>query len=407
MPSFGAALTAAVMLTAACTSAATSDTSDDEETDQSSEETNSTDESANEEVVDLTDAILTDRSADCANYVGNYVSTAFDIKNEIEFEAAITITADDTHCTITSNSVPNHEFNDDTAAFAGGQEGATIEESETISVVSRSPEFADEPTFIGTGVKNAIFLNGIRLDIATAGCYRPTDPSAGEDGNVGFGCTDTDPWVLDALGSTTKFGADLHNAHTQPGGLYHYHGGPEALFDDEPGPEGSPIIGFAADGFPVYGSWFVDPDSGELREAVSGYTLKEGSRGERSDTNPGGDFEGEYLDDWEFTDAGDLDECNGMTIDGQYGYYVTDTYPWVIKCLKGTPDESFIVQGGPGGQGGPPQGQDGEDGEAPAGPPQDEDGQARSGPPNGQGGPPPGQGGPPAGEPASTNENES
>ncbi|MGB0867811.1 MAG: hypothetical protein ACPGSC_14965 [Granulosicoccaceae bacterium] len=30
-----------------------------------------------------------------------------------------------------------------------------------------------------------------------------------------------------------------------------------------------------------------------------------------------------------------------MTVDGQYGYYVTDTYPWVIKCLSGTPHESF------------------------------------------------------------------
>ena len=61
----------------------------------------------------------------------------------------------------------------------------------------------------------------------------------------------------------------------------------------------------------------------------------------QSDANPGGTYDGTYVDDYEFTNAGDLDECNGMTVDGQYGYYVTDTYPWVIKCHSGTLDASF------------------------------------------------------------------
>ena len=42
-----------------------------------------------------------------------------------------------------------------------------------------------------------------------------------------------------------------------------------------------------------------------------------------------------------FTGNGDLDECNGMTVDGDYGYYVTDAYPWVLNCLIGDPDPSF------------------------------------------------------------------
>ena len=48
-----------------------------------------------------------------------------------------------------------------------------------------------------------------------------------------------------------------------------------------------------------------------------------------------------YIDDWVFKGTGDLDACNGMTVDGQYGYYVTDTYPWILACLRGTPDPSF------------------------------------------------------------------
>ena len=57
--------------------------------------------------------------------------------------------------------------------------------------------------------------------------------------------------------------------------------------------------------------------------------------------NPGGNYDGTYVDDWEFTNAGDLDACNGMTVNGQYGYYVTESYPWVMGCISGTPDNSF------------------------------------------------------------------
>ena len=127
------------------------------------------------------------------------------------------------------------------------------------------------------------------------------------------------------------------------------------MFDENPGSDGSPVIGFAADGFPIFGSYFHDTASGQVRKAISGYTLKTGSRGERSDTNPGGEHTGIYNQDWEFTDLGDLDACNGMSINGQYGYYVTDTYPWVMGCISGTPHESFggSTQSGPQGGTGP------------------------------------------------------
>ena len=305
-------------------------------------------------VFDIYNAVFTERSADCATYVNDYGAMPQDIRNQTFFDAEVTITATDSECTFLSNSVPNHDFNDETAAFAGGAEGATITAQSLEHSVTRFPSFAESPTFVSQSVKNGIFLNGVRLDIATAGCYRPTDPSANEFGEVGIGCGDNDPWLLDALGTESKFGADEHNAHTQPGGLYHYHGSPEAMFDNNPGPDGSPVIGFAADGYPIYGSFFLDDESGMVRRAISGYTRKTGTRGTRSDTNPGGEHSGRYVDDWEFTDAGDLDECNGMTVGDQYGYYVTDSYPWVIKCLRGTPDSSFVQGGGGSPQGPPP-----------------------------------------------------
>jgi len=329
-----AAVTAVVFAMQGCDSDSSTTIADVNETEEAEE-------AETGQVIDIFDAIFTERSADCADYVNTYDATVMDLQNSIDFNADVVITATDTECTFTSNSVPNHNFNDETAAFAGGQEGATITATDAVSVVTRMPQIADNPTPLSQEVKNAIFLNGVRLDILSAGCYRPTSADAGEDGNVNIGCASDAAWLLDPLGTESKFGADFHNAHTQPGGLYHYHGGPNAMFDDNPGSDGSPVIGFAADGFPVYGSYFYDNASGQVRKAVSGYTLKAGTRGTRSDTNPGGEYDGSYNDDWEFTNAGDLDECNGMTIDGQYGYYVTDTYPWVMGCIAGTPNESF------------------------------------------------------------------
>ena len=149
-------------------------------------------------------------------------------------------------------------------------------------------------------------LNGVALDLLSAGCYAPTDPMADADGNVQIGCTPADGWLLDPLGPGNGFGTDLHHAHTQPDGTYHYHGDPEALFDDSPGPNGSPVIGFAADGFPIYGSYFHDGTT--VRKAISGYTLKAGNRPGGADA-PSGAYDGQYIDDYEFTGAGDLDAC--------------------------------------------------------------------------------------------------
>ena len=51
---------------------------------------------------------------------------------------------------------------------------------------------------------------------------------------------------------------------------------------------------------------------------------------------------GHFVQDWEYVEgSGDLDECNGMTVNGSYGYYVTVGYPYVVGCYKGAVDESF------------------------------------------------------------------
>ena len=289
--------------------------------------------------VDISYAIFSERDADCAVYDNSYISSVTDDTLSLGFEGAVTISSDSDNCTITANSIPNHDFNDSSANFA-----SPVAEVSTRFQVVRAPEFASVSTALTQSTYNGVMLNGVVLDILSAGCYKPNAAGADVNGNVKIGCNTSSSWLLDPMSPTNSFGADMHSAHTQPNGLYHYHANPNAMFDDNPGPAGSPVIGFAADGFPLYGSYFLDQNSGAVRKAESGYELKSGSRGVTSTTvptNPGGLYDGTYNDDWQYTGAGDLDACNGMTVDGQYGYYVTATYPWVIKCFSGTPDSSF------------------------------------------------------------------
>ncbi|MCY6382566.1 YHYH protein [Hoeflea prorocentri] len=286
--------------------------------------------------VDITDVILTNTSPDCADHVSTSVSEITDLQQERPLGGAVIITADEDGCTIRSNGIPNHNV-------GGGSRRnfpSPVAAIDHTFKIARNPQASEQINEIDHGSFDAVMLNGAVVDIQSAGCYRPTSPQANPQGNVLAGCRADDPWLLDPMSPLAGFAEDNHHAHTQPDGRYHYHGNPRALFDDDPGPDGSPLIGFAADGFPIYGSYFKD-ETGTVRKVKSGYTLKEGMR-PSGDGNPGGAYDGLYRDDYEFTNAGDLDECNGMTVGGSYRYYVTDAYPWIVACLRGQPDRSFF-----------------------------------------------------------------
>ena len=60
--------------------------------------------------------------------------------------------------------------------------------------------------------------------------------------------------------------------------------------------------------------------------------LKPGTRA----TAPGGAHDGTYVEEWQYVVGfGNLDECNGATVNGQYMYFATDTYPFYPRCLYG------------------------------------------------------------------------
>jgi hypothetical protein len=156
--------------------------------------------------------------------------------------------------------------------------------------------------------------------------------------------------------------APVMNATGNPvPGIYHYHQAPLQLIEQlDPGNTGqrvSPIIGFAFDGYPIYGPYgYANPDgtggieriesSYRLRNITNRTTLASGTALTVAQYGPavGTQFPlGYYLEDFEYVAGlGDLDEFNGrfsITPDyplGTYAYYAAldaagkSAYPYVV-----------------------------------------------------------------------------
>jgi hypothetical protein len=282
---------------------------------------------------DITNKIFTTQDAECTAYAGAYTASVKDSSSGWGYTGWVEITDNGETCTFSSNSIPNHDFNDN-GEFATPV--AQVNETYEIPV---EPTAASSVTALTLEYDNAVFLNGAKLDLLAAACYGVGDEPLGQEK---IGCFDSDsPWRYDPMFPQNDFGTDSHNAHTQPDGAYHYHGDPQAMYDMS-GDTASGVIGFAADGFPIYGP-YID-DGGTIRKVTSGYVLKTGARANQNGEGafPGGDYDGTYVDDYQWESGeGDLDACNGMERDGQYGYYVTHAYPWVMRCFNGPPHSSF------------------------------------------------------------------
>jgi len=295
---------------------------------------------------DITNALATNRSGDCTTYANTYTSNVTDLTSGRDFSGAVTITVSGTKCVISSNGIPNHDMGE------GVSFPNQISEVNQRYEIPSSPMIAANPT---TNIWKAsvVLLNGGVVDILPAACYDIGNDPLGRE-MIGCGPNQLDhPWRYDPMSPLNSFGTDIHNAHVQPNGLYHYHANPMAIFDTDctSTTSASPVIGFAADGFPVYGSCISEngairnvqssyklKDGGGPRQAVSGYTTPSAGTGNIASAN----YDGQFRSDYEYVaGSGDLDECNGMTIEGQYGYYITDSFPWVLNCFSGTPDATW------------------------------------------------------------------
>ena len=288
--------------------------------------------------LDITDVILTKTSANCVDYIKNHTSTVNDVHNSIVFNGDLAISQLDDKCIFSTNGIPNHDFNDGEKKFPND-----VSEQDVQFAVTITPSHTSK-TALSLQVDNAILFNGVKIDLLAAACYGVGGSPLGSEK---IGCNDGNDWRYDPMFVASGFNVDRHNAHAQANGAYHYHGSPLALFDHHDDTKASPVIGFAADGFPIFGSYF--DDNGTYRKATSSYQLKVGARptgagepGEAISPFAGDHYDGRFRDDYQYVEnAGDLDECNGMTVNGVYGYYVTDTFPYVLACFSGSPDASF------------------------------------------------------------------
>src|SRR5262249_4500373 len=104
-------------------------------------------------------------------------------------------------------------------------------------------------------------------------------------------------WMIEALSGARPLGIDQNNAHVQPNGAYHYHGVPTGLVALL-GARRPLLIGWAADGFPIYLQEDMRPSWRLKRMRDAG--------------GPGGVPDGTYSLDYEYVRGlGELDECNG------------------------------------------------------------------------------------------------
>ncbi len=303
---------AATMVLAACSQSDTDDVADDASVDTTAAESQDlapTDDGADSQA-DETTGEAAGGSEVASDYLDSYTLL------DDEFGTMVTVTVDGNTRTIQSNAIPDHA----TGEFPNQGNPNTITEQDL------TWEFTTEPTYVGNAGfarTSGVAVNGVKFE-----------PGTGET----VSCDSGENYRIEALQDIHDLGLDFNNAHVQPTGEYHYHGISQLLVEAYESSDDLVHVGFAADGFLMYYSKSGAYDSGyELStEARSGTGCVASGPGGDSFDIEGSTPDGTYGSDWVFSEAaGDLDSCNGTTIDGQYAYIVTDSYPYISRCLNG------------------------------------------------------------------------
>lgn len=236
--------------------------------------------------------------------------------------STVSITCSGTTRTLTGTGVPDHE----TGAFPNSGNPNAIKETQERFTNTLNPAVTSSTTSVAHIIGYA--NNSVKFDPATAESYQ----------NAGV-------WKIEALGqSYFPFGVDSSNAHVQPDGAYHYHGMPEKYLTKLGKGQAMTLVGFAVDGFPIYARYgysSANDASSAIKVMTSSYRMKSTASSGRPSTTIAA--MGTFTQDYEYVAGlGDLDECNGRTgvtpefPNGIYHYYITDTYPFIQRCVKGT-----------------------------------------------------------------------
>ncbi len=201
---------------------------------------------------------------------------------------------------ITSNGIPDYTYVETSPG--------TPDAVELTFTIPASPSIAEETTDVPLLGTAAVAVNGIPI-------YGPTEGTGGD--------------VLSLDGALSECGS-----HNGPTGFHiHLFGTSETtdcMFTSDEAAAEPQLLGYALDGFPIYtgndqytSSWELTDESLFATDTWAAHTYIDGS--------------------------GDLDECNGITDDdGNYAYFTTDTFPYVIGCYSGVVDLDAAGAGGNG-----------------------------------------------------------
>ncbi len=245
------------------------------------------------------------------NFTKNYEI----ISKEFKTETYVTVNA--TNRIMKTNGLPNHK----TGIFPNEGNPNTISAQNLTYKFPVNPKFSKESKWAR---EPGVALNGIKFEPETA---------------ERFVCETGEVYKIEAFQELVDIGLDFNRAHVQPTGAYHYHGVPTELIKVLDKGKDIILIGYAKDGFPIYHSKSgkYKPSYQLVKDLRTGdicsyknpkLTLNESLK----DTKPDGTF----VSDWEYVNGlGDLDECNGIELNGEYSYFVTNEYPYMSRCLKG------------------------------------------------------------------------
>ncbi len=189
---------------------------------------------------------------------------------------------------ILTNAVPDFTYIETSPGQPGGRGEATY-------TIPATPVMADATTDVPYIGSIGVTLNGIPI-------FGPTEGTGGD--------VDSLPGIISACGS-----------HNGPSG-FHAHkilasAETDCFFTPDQVAEAPQLAGYAFDGYPIYtgidqftSSWQLTDESLFATDTWAAHTYVEGS--------------------------GDLDECNGrFDENGDYAYYTTEAFPYVLGCFSG------------------------------------------------------------------------
>ena len=195
------------------------------------------------------------------------------------FASVVQVSCDGTYATLTSDTYPSHPKMN---GIKGTNDQVPVPAPGYKTPVVLAPERAAAPTSIDAAL--AVAVNGVPIyDYTSQGTndLSTYDPSA-------------DTKLTGEL--------DVCNGHAGRGDDYHYHAAPTCMMDAMKNKGPAAIIGWAFDGYPIYGN--DNPDGTKIT-------------------------------------PGSLDVCNAQA-DPVYGarYHTSDAHPYVLQCLVGKFDLS-------------------------------------------------------------------